>query len=247
MFKLLSSAFGVFLVSLVVFAYVGEKNQDMIMTKLGNYFKADGEDIQEFIKNMRDGSHRHKFDETKYTSEEVSYFNEIVYDGIERGKPVHSNYVMKYTEDVKIYMEGHQPSYIVEELNRIVGELNDIINPIEVYVVNNKSEANMIVSIGSSKTVSDKYPVFNEYDNTSARGRVCLNLNKGNYANIMLNTDNIESVDRAKHVLREEITQALGLCHDSMTYPESIFYDGECIVTEYAPIDRVLIDILYNN
>ena len=65
MLKLLSSAFGVFIVSLVVFAYIGEKNQDMIMTKLGNYFKADGEDIQEFIKNMREGNYKHKFDESK--------------------------------------------------------------------------------------------------------------------------------------------------------------------------------------
>jgi hypothetical protein len=246
MFKLLSSAFGIFLVSLVVFAYVGEKNQDMIMTKLGNYFKADGEDIQEFIKNMRDGSHRHKFDETKYTSEEVSYFNEIVYDGIEGGKPVHSNYVMKYTEDVKIYMEGHQPSYIVEELNRIVGELNDIINPIEVYVVNDKSEANLIVTIGSAASAAQQYEVWRNFDNSRSRGRVVIG-EEGNYANVMLNTDNIETVTSAKHVLREEVTQALGLIHDSMTYPESIFYDGQCNVTEYAPIDRVLIDILYNN
>ena len=246
MFKLLSSAFGIFLVSLVVFAYVGEKNQDMIMTKLGNYFKADGEDIQEFIKNMRDGSHRHKFDESKYTSEEVSYFNEVVYDGIDGGKPVHSNYVMKYTEDVKIYMEGHQPSYIVEELNRVVDELNDIINPIEVYVVNNKSDANLIVTIGSAASAAQQYEVWRNVDLSKYRGRVVID-GKGNYANVLLNTDNIESVDRAKCILREEVTQGLGLIHDSMTYPESIFYDGATIKTEYAPIDRVLIDILYNN
>jgi hypothetical protein len=246
MFKLLSSAFGVFLVSLVVFAYVGEKNQDMIMTKLGNYFKADGEDIQEFIRNMREGNYKHKFDESKYTSEEVSYFNEIVYDGIEDGKPVHTNFVDKYTEDVKIYMEGDQPSYIVEELDRIVNELNGIINPIEVYVVHDKSEANLIVTIGSGDLVSQQYTVFQNFDNSRARGRVVFS-EEGNYANVMLNTDNIETVTSAKHVLREEVTQALGLIHDSMTYPESIFYDGQCNVTEYAPIDRKLIDILYNN
>lgn len=246
MFKLLSSAFGVFLVSLVVFAYVGEKNQDMIMTKLGNYFKADGEDIHEFIKNMREGNYKHKFDESKYTSEEVAYFNEVVYDGVEGGKPVHSNFVQKYTEDVKIYMEGHQPSYIVEELNRVVSELNDIINPIEIYVVNNKSEANLIVTIGSAESASQQYEVWRNVDLSKCRGRVHID-GKGNYANVLLNTDNIESSDRAKHVLREEITQGLGLIHDSMTYPESIFYDGGTIRTEYAPIDRVLIDILYNN
>jgi hypothetical protein len=246
MLKLISSAFGVFLVSLVVFAYIGEKNQNMIMTKLGNYFKADGEDIQEFIRNMREGNYKHKFDESKYTPEEVAYFNEIMYDGIEDGKPKHSNFVNKYTEDVKIYMEGHQPSYIVEELNRIVGELNDIINPIEVYVVNNKSEANLIVTIGSAASAAQQYSVWRNVDNSRHRGRVCID-DEGNYANVLLNTDNIESVEMAKHVLREEVTQALGLIHDSMTYPESTFYDAYNNSTEYAPIDRVLIDILYNN
>jgi hypothetical protein len=246
MFKLLSSVFGVFLVSLVVFAYVGEKNQDMIMTKLGNYFKADGDDIQEFIKNMREGNYKHKFDESKYTPEEVSYFNEIMYDGVDDGRKVHSNFVRKYTEDVKIYMEGHQPSYIVEELNRVVGELNDIINPIEIYVVHNKNEANLIVTIGSAELASQQYEVWRNVDLSNNKGAVVIH-DKGNYANVVLNTDNIESVDRAKHVIREEVTQALGLYHDSMTYPESIFYDGGTIRTEYAPIDRVLIDILYNN
>jgi hypothetical protein len=68
-----------------------------------------------------------------------------------------------------------------------------------------------------------------------------------NYSNVVLNTDNIRTVNHAKHVLREELTQAMGLLNDSWKYPESMFYDGVSEPTEYAPIDRELIDILYNN
>jgi hypothetical protein len=50
-----------------------------------------------------------------------------------------------------------------------------------------------------------------------------------------------------KHLLREELTQSLGLFNDSWEYPESIFYQGWTTTTEFAPIDRELIDMLYNN
>ena len=49
-----------------------------------------------------------------------------------------------------------------------------------------------------------------------------------------------------KHLLREELTQSLGLFNDSYKYPESIFYQDWTTTTEYAQIDRELIDMLYN-
>ena len=49
-----------------------------------------------------------------------------------------------------------------------------------------------------------------------------------------------------KHILREELTQSLGLFNDSEKYENSIFYDGYSTVTEYSEIDKELIDMLYN-
>jgi hypothetical protein len=49
-----------------------------------------------------------------------------------------------------------------------------------------------------------------------------------------------------KHLLREELTQSLGLFNDSYKYPESIYYQGWTTTTEYAPIDIELIEMLYN-
>ncbi|MFM7666984.1 MAG: DUF2927 domain-containing protein, partial [Bacteroidota bacterium] len=37
------------------------------------------------------------------------------------------------------------------------------------------------------------------------------------------------------------------LTNDTYDYPESIFYQKWSETTEYAPIDRVLIDMLYNH
>jgi hypothetical protein len=49
-----------------------------------------------------------------------------------------------------------------------------------------------------------------------------------------------------RHLLREELTQSLGLMNDPWDYPESIFYQGWSTTTEFAPIDIYLIDLLYN-
>ena len=43
------------------------------------------------------------------------------------------------------------------------------------------------------------------------------------------------------HIIREEITQALGLFDDSWKYRNSIFYQGPSAVTSYSPLDETII------
>ncbi len=52
---------------------------------------------------------------------------------------------------------------------------------------------------------------------------------------------------KLKHVLREELTQSLGLMNDSFKYKNSIFYQGNSEVTSYSDIDKQIIKILYSN
>ena len=49
-----------------------------------------------------------------------------------------------------------------------------------------------------------------------------------------------------KHLLREELTQSLGLAIDSQEYLESIFQSSWTTTNEYAEIDRDLIRLLYH-
>ena len=245
MTKLLNQIMGWTILGLIVFAFIGRRNQEMIMTKLGTYFKSDVQDLQTFINNMSEdnasGESVFGYDKTKYSQETVEYFDEVAM-GTEDGRRY--DHITRYTTDVKIFMEGHQPQYIVDELNSIVSELNGIINTVDVQVTNSKSDANMVISIGSLDKIKNEYPVFKNtiYQNANAGFSIGMN-----YSNVFLNTNNIRSVQHAKHVLREELTQAMGLMNDSYKYPESVFYQGVSEVTEYAPIDRELIDILYNN
>jgi hypothetical protein len=54
-------------------------------------------------------------------------------------------------------------------------------------------------------------------------------------------------LDAQKHLLREELTQSLGLFNDSYKYENSIFQQRWTTTTEYADIDKKIIQILYNN
>lgn len=62
-------------------------------------------------------------------------------------------------------------------------------------------------------------------------------------ARIMISTD--PNLKERPHLIREELTQILGLMNDSWTYEESIFYQGWSGTTEYAEIDKVIVDMLY--
>jgi hypothetical protein len=55
------------------------------------------------------------------------------------------------------------------------------------------------------------------------------------------------SLIEQKHLLREELTQSLGLAKDSNLYPESIFQQSfSTKTTEHAAIDRDLVRLLYH-
>ena len=53
-------------------------------------------------------------------------------------------------------------------------------------------------------------------------------------------------IDDQSHLLREELTQALGMWNDTAKYPDSIFYSVYAYTTEYLEVDREIIRTLYN-
>ena len=175
----------------------------------------------------------------KRTQKTVDYFNEIVFNTEFDGKRENA---FKWNKNMKIYVEGQKIDYLMVELNDIVSELNNIINTIEIEIVKNPTEANMFIYFGSS------YDFANYCPNVS---RSLLTNNWGLFMVTTVNSYMYVDINRAneveqKHLLREELTQSLGLFNDSYRYPESIYYQGWTTTTEYAQIDVELIEMLYN-
>ena len=179
--------------------------------------------------------------EKQRSPEAIEYFNEIVMNTEFNGA---RKTAYTWKSDMKIYVDGEKQDYLMDELNRIVSELNGIINSIEIKIVSSPSQANYIIYFGSHIDFKNKYDLGSPEHLENNWGYFETYTYSGlMYVDLVRNDDK----ESHKHLLREELTQSLGLFNDSYEYPESIFYQGWTTTTEFAPIDRELIDMLYNN
>lgn len=184
-----------------------------------------------------------------------SYFNEIV----NKNEFNNNISINKWDKNIKIFIcdvtedslyskniDGDVMS-LKSELEIIITELNELINNISVEVVEIKDSSNFLIFLGShgwynssvSKSVNytaDNLGLFiiSKSNNVITKGTMYVD---------MYRTENLLE---KKHLLREELTQSLGLFNDSWLYPESIFYQGWSTVTKYSDIDKELIKKLYD-
>ena len=63
---------------------------------------------------------------------------------------------------------------------------------------------------------------------------------------VLIAADGISQQERS-HLIREELTQSLGIMNDSYRYKDSIFYQEWTDTIDYAPIDRTIISLLYDS
>jgi hypothetical protein len=179
----------------------------------------------------------------KYSDESVKYFNSVATKSEFSSGKFQPH---RWRKDMKIYVKGDKPDYLMSELNKIVGELNDIINTINIKIVNSESESNFVIFFGGQSG-------YNELCSTS------IGLTEHNYGlfvvdggvsigggSMYVDTERSSTTSAKKHLLREELTQSLGLFNDTYDYPNSIFYQGWTETNQYAPIDIELISMLYN-
>jgi hypothetical protein len=66
------------------------------------------------------------------------------------------------------------------------------------------------------------------------------------WARVLISTTEVTPQERA-HLIREELTQSLGLMNDSYAYADSVFYQEWTDVTEYSPADKRVIGMLYSD
>jgi hypothetical protein len=180
---------------------------------------------------------------TEFSPEAKRYFNKVAYGN---EFDANDNSLSKWNQDINIYVVGEKRTILMKELNKIIGELNGLINTIDINIVSNESDANFIILFGSAED-------YNNYDEESIG---YTDHNQGLFiayggsnltrATMYVDVERTTRDDAQKHLLREELTQSLGLCNDSYDYPESIFYQGWTETTEYADIDKELIQMLYN-
>jgi hypothetical protein len=184
----------------------------------------------------------------------VDYYNEIATKAEYVAKGDINHVPTRWNSDIKIFVKGNPDSLIYSELNKVIKELNDLINPIEIRIVNCETDANLIAFFGLCTDYDKIDPIVIPYSGYNF-GLACLysdNNNtwyKGSFYVDVVRCDWFppnEAIQMKKHILREELTQSIGLLNDSMKYPNSIFYQGWTFPTEYTELDKEVIKRHYN-
>lgn len=180
-----------------------------------------------------------------YERQVVAYFREVAL-GFEFGAA--SRITRKWIDPMKIFVGGQPTQTHLRELRGIVNEINDLATDgFEISIVDDSLQSNYYIFLGSSGDYISMFPwnverVFENWglgtvwwdeNNNIYQGRMYVDIERANNREQM-------------HLLREELTQTLGLGQDSGKYADSIFQQEWTNVDRYIEIDRDLIRLLYH-
>lgn len=180
-----------------------------------------------------------------YDESVIAYFKNIAL-GFEFGTA--SKITRKWNADMKIFVGGQPDENLLEELDKIIVEVNELAtNGFSMKIVSDSLQSNYYLFLGSGDDFVKMFPGQEKYVSDNW-GLFYIAWNGTNY---LYKGHMYVDIVRAgaagqKHLLREELTQSLGLAQDSPMYPESIFQSAWTTTTEYAPIDRDVIRLLYH-
>jgi hypothetical protein len=182
---------------------------------------------------------------TKYQQDVISYFKDVAL-GFEYGSA--SPITRKWKKDIRIFAGGAVTPTLTNEIQVVADELNDLItDDLTVEIVTEREQANVFIFFGSGEEYGTMFPVDSKLAKSNS-GVYRIFWNKQNEitsGRIFVNTTKIGIVEQ-RHVIREELTQALGLGRDSFMFPESIFQSSYTTPTQYADVDKEIIRLLYH-
>jgi hypothetical protein len=149
---------------------------------------------------------------------------------------------------MKVFVVGEPNTDAIKELNKIIAEINTLANDgFKISVVSRKEDSNLTLFFGAKTAYAELFPK-EAHLLKGASGLCTISWNGRNQivtGHIFVKNENISAVEQ-RHVIREELTQALGFGKDSPRYMESIFQSSFTTPTEYSEIDKELIKLLYH-
>lgn len=177
----------------------------------------------------------------------VDYFKDIAL-GFEFGSA--SDVTRKWNTDVIIFVDGETNPVLLNELDVILNDLNALIpdSEIELRLTDNEPGSNFFVFLGPGSEYGEINPSAANFVDSNF-GLFFVNFNSANYitsATMYVDTRRAAGLNQ-RHLMREELTQALGMAQDSPRFQDSIFqssYSGTA--TEYNRFDEAVIRMLYH-
>lgn len=179
----------------------------------------------------------------RYSAQALDYFNAIAF-GSEFSQNSQTSRVRKWVQDIRISVRGRPTRRDRATLNRIVAELNTLIAQDGIQISLTDTDPNVAIYFAP-------HGQFMRYEPNYVPGNLGFFYGWWNgrmeltRSRILISSDRITQPER-NHLIREELTQALGLMNDAWTYENSTFYQGWTRTQDFADIDRELVRILYD-
>ncbi len=171
-----------------------------------------------------------------YTPAQINYFFEIAL-GSEFG--ISNPTIKKWNRDIKIKVNGSPTTEDLKTLQAVIDEINTLTNSITLQIdaKNPNLEIYFVPESQFAQYEPNYSPVNYGFFWTDWNNDAIYN------SRVLISTVGVTQKERS-HLIREELTQSLGLMKDSYIYQESIFYQGWTDGTNYSEIDKAVIQML---
>lgn len=188
--------------------------------------------------------HEVRKERIEYTNDEVAYFKEIALQ-VEYGSG--KQQIHKWVKELKIKVIGAPTAGDLEALEGTIDNLDALSENIHIRHAKEDEAANTeIYFIPHSEFLTKNYVDKSILQSNWGLGIIWWNrLGEINQAIVLIATDKTNSMERA-HLIREELTQCLGLLNDSWEDSESLFYQGWGNQNLNAQ-DKRVVQILYDS
>lgn len=195
--------------------------------------------VQEVSTNLTAAVNPAILQQNQLTDAQLQYFLEIAL-GSELGG---GNSIRRWDEDLRILVRGNPTQQDLATLRTVADELNALLEGrLQLEFVERNPNVEMFFAPESQfRQIEPNYRPRNmgffwtRWDNNGI-----------NTARILISTTGVTQPERS-HLIREELTQILGLMRDSYRYDDSMFYQGWTEVGRYSDMDRALIQLLYSD
>ncbi|WP_234568203.1 DUF2927 domain-containing protein [Rhodohalobacter sp. 614A] len=178
----------------------------------------------------------------------IQYFKDVAL-GFEFGNAL--EITRKWNEDILIFVDGEENQMLRDELDTVVSELNNLLalDDIEISTTTDSTtHFNYYLFLGPGEEYAQIEPNAQGYVESNF-GLFFVNMNAANQivSGTMYVDTNRPAPMNQRHLLREELTQSLGMAKDSDKYSDSIFNSSYSVdVTEFSEYDEAVIRLLYH-
>jgi hypothetical protein len=172
------------------------------------------------------------------TIDELDYFVELA---------CHQEYgsaknITKWNDEIRIDVHGFPNKKDKLTLQNVICEIDSLTGD-DLTIAINKNKSNLEIcfypheffNFIESHYVPGNLGYFYIYWNDQGE------ITKGK---ILISTNKLKQIER-NHIIREELTQSLGLLNDLNKYSDSIFYQDWTTTQTYSDIDKLMIQLLY--